>query len=159
MGASLGLVGHLVGEPGRIAVGTLMLATLACAALVSPRRLLQFNRETEQSLVSRGPYEWAVVNGALLGMGFTSRIGYWLPYLVPIGRFVAGSWLFGALIWGTYGIVRLAVAAVLAYQVHTDPSRTAELGLRLLNLTPAIRRVVSPMTAVCSLGLAVWLGI
>lgn len=79
------------------------------APLVSPRRLPQISRETEQSLLSHGPFEWATANGFLLGLGFTSRIGYWIFYLVPVGCLVTGSPIFAAAIWGMYGLTRLGI--------------------------------------------------
>jgi hypothetical protein len=61
---------------------------------------LEHERETEQSLLHRGPVIWAVANGGQLGLGFTSRIGFWSWYLMPIGIFLLADPLVGALAWG-----------------------------------------------------------
>jgi hypothetical protein len=120
-------VGGLIPLPVRVAVGMVLALTLVAAPLVLPRRVPQLDRETDQNLLSRGPYVWALANGALLGAGFTSRIGYWIWYLVPLGCVIAGSPGLGALIWAGYGFTRLGIAAGLAYRLVHEPDRMADL--------------------------------
>lgn len=60
----------------------------------------------------KGPLRWATRNGLALGFGATSRIGFLLWYVVPLGALLSGSPAFGAAIYGTYGLVR-GVAAPL----------------------------------------------
>ena len=67
---------------------------------------LQCSRETPQAWLSRGPIRWALWNGAALGSGATTRIGFWLWYAVPLGALLSGSAEVGALIYGTYALVR-----------------------------------------------------
>lgn len=143
----------------RVAAGTFLAVLLILAPLTSPRRLPQINRETEQSLLSRGPFVWALVNGFLLGVGFTSRLGYWIFYLFPLGCLVVGSPPLGALIWGTYGLTRLGTATLLALQMHRTPTRMADLSRRLLTLQPAMRHASNPATAVCAALLTLRLGL
>lgn len=45
-------------------------------------------------------------NGAALGIGATSRVGFWLWYLIPVGALLVGSPIFGGLVYGAYGFVR-----------------------------------------------------
>jgi hypothetical protein len=138
----------------------MVLATLlAIAPFAWPQRLPQVNRETEQSLLGRGPLAWALANGSLLGLGFTSRIGYWIFYLVPVGCFVVGSPALGALIWGAYGFTRLGAASLLAFRMHTMPGRMGELSKRLLALQPTVRHATNPVTALCALSIVLWLGL
>jgi hypothetical protein len=132
---------------------------LVVVPVVWPRRLPEFNRETEQSLLGLGPFRWAIINGFLLGLGFTSRIGYWTFYLIPVGCLVTGSPAMAAVIWGTYGFTRLGIVLLLAYRMHWSPTRTASLSRSLLALRPTLRRVSNPATVICALLLTLWLGL
>jgi hypothetical protein len=90
------------------------LGLVGCAKLARVRLLPQFNRETDRRLLERGPLWWALSNGALLGLAFTSRLGTWLWYVVPVAAFASGEVAQGAAVYGTYGFLRLAVPALLA---------------------------------------------
>ncbi len=74
--------------------------------LGKPIGILQFNRETPQCWIHKGPMSWAVRNGTALGCGTMSRIGFWLWYTIPTGAFLAASPLAGVAIYGTYGFFR-----------------------------------------------------
>lgn len=69
-------------------------------------QLIQCDRETSQSWVHKGPTKWAIQNGLALGCGVTSRIGFWLWYVVPIGAFLVASPWAGAAVYGMYGATR-----------------------------------------------------
>jgi hypothetical protein len=109
-GAVLGSVGGLLSLDFRLAVGSI----LAIAAVVVGglelfgRRvqLPQFDCETPQRWVHKGPLRWATRNGLTLGFGATSRIGFWLWYVIPLGALLVGHPVLGALIYGTYGLIR-----------------------------------------------------
>jgi hypothetical protein len=152
-------VGGLIPLPVRVAVGMVLALTLVAAPLVLPRRVPQLDRETDQNLLSRGPYVWALANGALLGAGFTSRIGYWIWYLVPLGCVIAGSPGLGALIWAGYGFTRLGIAAGLAYRLVHEPDRMADLQQGAIQRKAEVRRLINPATSVLALAVLVWLGI
>jgi hypothetical protein len=117
-GAVLGAAGSLLPLDFRLAAGSI-LAVLAIAVggleffgrRVQPP---QFDCETPQRWVHKGPLGWATRNGLTLGFGATSRIGFWLWYVIPLGAFLVGDPWFGATIYGTYGLVR-ALAAVLIF--------------------------------------------
>jgi hypothetical protein len=109
-GALLGTVGSSAPTEGRVAVASVA-AVLSIAIGVidlGSRRLpvLQCDRETSQSGLRLRPYLWAMRNGAALGIGATSRVGFWLWYLIPVGALLVGSPVLGGLIYGTYGFVR-----------------------------------------------------
>ena len=94
----------------RLAAGSI-LAVLAVA--VSGLEFLgrriqppQFDCETPQRWVHKGPLRWAIQNGLALGFGATSRIGFWLWYAIPLGAFLVGDPRLGAVVYGTYGLVR-----------------------------------------------------
>jgi hypothetical protein len=50
--------------------------------------------------------EWAARNGLAMGTGFTTRIGFWLWYAVPVSALLSASVLEGAAIYGAYALVR-----------------------------------------------------
>lgn len=87
-----------------------------------PVRVIQINRETPQSWMRSGALAWATRNGAVLGLGATTRIGFWLWYSIPLGSFLVGSPAVGAAIYGTYSVVRAAWAIALI--VLGSPNRT-----------------------------------
>lgn len=68
--------------------------------------VLQKNCETPQRWLRKGPYYWAVRNGGELRVGATSRIGFWLWFLVPVSSLLLGSVAAGALLYGTYAAAR-----------------------------------------------------
>ena len=116
-GAALGFVGGLLPLNSRLAVGSI----LAIAAIVvggleltgRPVQPLQFDCETSQRWVDKGAWRWATRNGLALGFGATSRIGFWLWYAIPLGAFLVGAPVAGAIIYGTYGLVRALGAVVM----------------------------------------------
>jgi hypothetical protein len=115
-GALLGFATSHVPLAVRALAATVLYAAVAALALANRRNTMpQRNRETEQSLLSRGPLAWAVINSAQLGLGFTSRIGFWSWYLMPLGIALAGDWRVGACVWGAYGAGRLGMAVGMAY--------------------------------------------
>ena len=71
-----------------------------------PVPVLQCDRETPQSWVHLGALRWAVMNGASLGCGAFTRIGFWSWYLVPVGAVLIGRIDAGVVLWGTYALSR-----------------------------------------------------
>lgn len=109
-GAVLGTWGSLLPLGSRLAAGS-VLAVLAIAVSgleILGRRIQppQFDCETPQRWVHKGPLRWATQNGLALGFGATSRIGFWLWYSIPLGAFLVGDPRLGAVVYGTYGLVR-----------------------------------------------------
>lgn len=158
-GAAVGLIALLLPDPVRVSIGVFAACTVVAGALGWVTVLPEFDRETEQSLLGLGPLRWAVVNGALLGIGFTSRVGFWILYLVPAGILATGSPVAGAAIWGSYGFTRLAVAAVLARRMHQMPDRMPDISTKILQLRPAAQRLAGPITVGMAATLALWLGL
>ncbi len=114
-GAVLGAVGGLLPLDSRLAVGSILAIVavfLGGLELFGHRvQLPQFDCETPQRWVHKGPLRWATRNGLTLGFGATSRIGFWLWYAIPLGAFLVGDPAFGAVSYGTYSLLR-ALGAV-----------------------------------------------
>jgi hypothetical protein len=110
-GAAAGWLGaHVPGE-SRVAAATVagaVLAGLAAANLAGwlEKPPLQCDRETPQRWVRQGALPWALKNGAALGFGAFTRLGFALWYVVPAGAVLLGSPAAGALLWGLYGLLR-----------------------------------------------------
>ncbi len=111
----MALAGGLLPLGVRAAVAVVLYLALAGGAAIRRNPWPQLDRETEQSLLHRGPIIWALANGGQLGLGFTSRIGFWSWYLIPVGAFLVADPAFGALAWGAYGLVRMLMAVSTAY--------------------------------------------
>lgn len=109
-GGLLGAVGNLLPQDTRLAITSILAITavgIGIVELVSPRiRPPQFDRETPQRWLLKGPVSWSIRNGSALGIGATSRIGFWMWYVVPLGSLLSGQALLGALIYGAYGLTR-----------------------------------------------------
>jgi hypothetical protein len=109
-GAVLGYSGSLVPRDVRLGLGTLLaFAAVACGLVeVAGRRIRppQWNRETPQRWMYAGPLRAALRNGLTLGLGLTTRIGFVLWYAVPVGAFLTGDPVFGAVIYATYSLTR-----------------------------------------------------
>jgi hypothetical protein len=116
-GAVLGTVGSLLPLDIRLAVGSILaIAAIAIGSIeLYGRRTqpLQFDCETPQRWVNRGALRWATRNGLTLGFGATSRLGFWLWYVIPLGAFIIGNPGAGAAIYGTYSLVRASGAPVI----------------------------------------------
>lgn len=110
VGAGLGYSGSLVPSDVRLGLGTLAaFVAVACGSVeVAGRRIQppQWNRETPQRWMYAGPLRAALRNGFTLGLGFTTRIGFLIWYAVPLGAFLLGDPLVGAMIYATYSLTR-----------------------------------------------------
>ena len=117
-GAALGAAGSLLPLDFRLAAGSILaVIAIAVGGLEFFGRRVQppqFDCETPQRWVHQGPLRWATQNGLTLGFGATSRIGFWVWYVVPLGAFLLGDPRLGAAIYGTYGLVR-ALGAVFIF--------------------------------------------
>ncbi|WP_324335037.1 hypothetical protein [Baekduia sp.] len=72
---------------------------------------IQVDRETSYEWLD-GRVPWAIRNGAALGAGFTSRLGFQLWYAVPVSASLFGSPFLGACLYGAYALTRSGAAVV-----------------------------------------------
>lgn len=131
MGLLLGFGSSTISLSGRVAaatgVGIAMLIIGLSESWSDHGRPLECDRETSKRLahfpVALGP----LFNGALLGVGFTTRLGFWLWYSVPAASFLFGDPLLGAAIYGLYGFARggAVLALLAAIRRAPDPARSA----------------------------------
>jgi len=114
-GGTLAWIGSSLTAEARFALtsGLAVLATgVGFLELVGrPVPLVERDQETPYRWVKGGPLSWAARNGAALGIGMTSRIGFPLWYVVPLGSFVSGSLAVGGATYGLYALARSTGAA------------------------------------------------
>ncbi|HEX6701335.1 MAG TPA: hypothetical protein VF101_11445 [Gaiellaceae bacterium] len=109
-GAALGAIGGHLAD-GRRSTLVVLLAALGVVlglleSIGKTPRLPQRSCETPQSLMRGGALRAAIRNGSILGVGATSRLGFWLWYVVPLGSLLTGSTLGGACVYGVYATAR-----------------------------------------------------
>lgn len=91
-----------------------MVIVLIVACMIPSLEVPEWAGQTDQRLLYLGPVRWAAANGFLLGLGFTSRVGFWGWFLLPIICFSVGDSSKSAAVYGMYGFGRLAAIVVLA---------------------------------------------
>lgn len=138
-GALLGFAGQFLPADLRAALATLAALTGIFIGIVelTGRRvpIPQADRETPFAWLDAGALFWSIRNGAALGFGARSRLGFWLWYVIPLGAFLSGSILIGAVGYGLYAATRTFAAGVIyAMEKQDEGSATA-----LLRLNPRAR--------------------
>jgi hypothetical protein len=144
-GAALGAVGGLVPAALRATLATLLaLVALVPASLeLAGRRcrLPQRDRETPRRWTALGSRRWALRQGATLGVGAGTRIGFAAWYAVPCGCLLLGSPAFGAILYGLYGLTR--TAAVVPIMVAARADHGARITGWLFSRRALARRIVA----------------
>lgn len=110
-GVVLGFIGRRVVDLdrfGMVAGMTGICIFFGAVSLLGIRRHIpQFDRETSPPWTMSGPYQWAFIDGAMLGLGWATRIQYAVWYVIPIAAFLYADPLVGAVIYGAYGVGRM----------------------------------------------------
>lgn len=132
-GATLGTLGQLLGMPVRAVVGVVAMLGIAGVAVFRPLPW-QFDRETSLNWLLFQDWRTAAYNAASLSLGFTTRIGFWMFFLVPVGAFISGHALTGALIYSTYATTRALASFVLA-----------AVSFRSQRITDEVQRLYAPL--------------
>jgi hypothetical protein len=125
-GAAFGAAGAVLGPTVRwLLVGLVVLVVVAGA--LSRERPWQLDRETNVAWLTHENWRTAVYNGLALGVGVSTRLGFWLVYALPTAAFASGDPLFGALIYGLYGLARTGLSAGMAHPRVNDRARMGVL--------------------------------
>lgn len=159
-GAALGATGSVIPEPFRLAIGTVAFFALVVVGVVEAQgrrlRLPQRNKETPQRWIHAGPLQWAMRNGFSLGLGFTSRLGFWLWYVIPLVAVVVGDVWLSAVLYATYGATRgLTAVAIFGYALQRPGW---DYGNWLLARAALVGRAGSYVLAVVAASLVIQLG-
>lgn len=157
-GAILGLTAQLTPTETRAVIAIAAALCIVSGTIVRTNRPWQFERETSQALLGRGPLMWSFANGALLGFGGTSRLGFWTWYLIPLATWIAGSPIIGAVIWGAYGVTRMGVSGAIALTFTEGTQGVGVLNLALLARWPSNARIMTRGASFMSMVLLVAVG-
>jgi hypothetical protein len=134
VGAALGAVGGFLPLEVRLAIGSLVaVAAIAVGGFGLFGYRISFPQrdcETPQHWVYKGLLPWAMKNGLALGFGATSRIGFSLWYVVPVGALLLGSPVLGAAAYGAYGLVRGLAAPVILVVMRRSKSDVSQWLIR-----------------------------
>jgi hypothetical protein len=125
----------LVGRAQLVFVLAVALTLIPLSRMPLPQR----DVETPQALLSTGPLLWAAGNGALLGLGVASRIGFWAWYVLPLGVIALAQPKLGLILWATYGFTRLAVLTAVASKMRPGDDAASQLTMRLIGTRNRIR--------------------
>ena len=149
----------------RIALAAVLavVAALAGAAELAGRkvRVLQFDCETPRRWVDQGAFRWAVKTGATLGVGGTTRIGFWLWFAVPLGAFLVGDVAAAVSIYGTYAAARGLgpIGVILAGNIVNARRPSADAGWWLSRQGETARVVASAQLVLVGVAIAGIVGI
>lgn len=117
-GFILGAFGSMLDLLSRRVLIVGALAVLLVAVLIR-RRPWQLDRETAATWLTYRDWRTAALNGASLGLGFTTRLGVWLYYILPLAAIAVAEPITGAMILGTYALTRLSLSLA---QVAVGPA-------------------------------------
>lgn len=112
-GAAFGLLGAALEPASRALLAGAAVAVIAVGAILRPVPW-QLDRETDTAWLTYQDWRTAAYNGFALGLGFTTRIGFWLFYLVPLTAFVVADPLLAALGYAAFALSRVGMSALLA---------------------------------------------
>ena len=157
-GAVLGAIGGLLPVDLRASLTVLISIGAVTIGILEVRGarifLLQFNRETPSQWLRPGPLIWAMRNGAALGIGLGSRLGFWLWWVIPLGAMLSGSVLIGAVGYGLYGFTRTGGVRVIMFVEHKFGVSTG----RLLGWSVGFRRATAAQLIVIGVSSIVIVG-
>lgn len=141
VGTLFGLIGLTLGATARPLALLFGAAVMVLGWSESGGRhlpLVQFDREIRRRWVDEGASRWAAKNGASLGAGLTSRIGFTLWYWLPLGIVASPNPLVvGPIVYGLYASTR---AGLVVPMIRWNRSRR-RVGEVLLEWRAPARRV------------------
>lgn len=160
-GTFLGALGSFLPFELRIASASFLavVAVILSGLELSGRRvpLIQCDRETPQRWAREGPYRWMLKNGIALGIGATSRIGFWLWYAIPIGALLFARPALGAAIYGTYSAIRGMGAWLIILGLFRWPDQ--DISMWLLRRMPIARMLAAAQLALLGIIVVLLIGL
>lgn len=102
-------------------------------------KLWQIDIETPQRWMFLGPALWPIANGAALGISLTSRLGFPIFYAVPAFVVATQSLAAGAVVWGTYSLLRALFALPLGAMILRSRDSDA-FSIGVVHAIPQVRR-------------------
>jgi hypothetical protein len=148
-GAVLGLFGAAIEPASRALLAVATVAAVAVGGVLRPVPW-QLDRETDTGWLTYQDWRTAAYNGFALGLGFTTRIGFWLFYFVPLAAFVVADPLVAALGYAAFAVSRVGMSTLLAAldvwigggieraRAIADPLAAAALGALLIIVVPLL---------------------
>jgi hypothetical protein len=157
-GAILGLLGSAFSDAIRaaaavvLALVVIIVGTVELTGLRVP--MIQVDRETPFNWRHAGPIGWALRQGAAIGFGARTRLGFWLWYVIPIGAFISASPLLGAVGYGLYAFTRtVSVTGIVSLQNLRDMS-----GVRIMEFKSDARVITNVQLIIIGLATLVVAG-
>lgn len=111
-GAFAGFLGAAVEPSLRALLALIAVSAVLVGAALRPVPW-QLDRETDTRWLGYQDWRTAAYNGFALGLGFTTRIGFWLWYVVPLSAFVVADPVLGAAGYSVFALTRVSLSALL----------------------------------------------
>jgi hypothetical protein len=131
VGATLALLGTLLPRTNlpEAAVVLALLGFVLGLLELTPAKIRppQIGHETAQRWMNIGALSGSAMNGAALGAGFMTRIGYWAWYVLPAGVLLMGRIDLGILLFGAYGLTRGIVPLIAVAQLLLKPCEARDI--------------------------------
>lgn len=136
LGGGLGAAGAVAAPSthGSVTVGVALVVLGAC---LTTHRPWQIDHETAGGWLSFEDWRTAAMNGTALGLGASTRLGFWLWYALPLGAWAAGSAWAGATVLAVYAMTRLTLSASLTQGVFDFLGRRIRSTTSLLDVVAA----------------------
>jgi hypothetical protein len=142
-GLALGYLGQQLPEAARrdavIILAALWVIAGAIEALRGRVPLVELDRETPRTWADRSAIGWAVKNGASLGVGATTRVGFPAWYAVPTLCLLFASPTLGVAAYGSYAVTRVASVLLLTYAARRSGFEI--MAREVFSLKPVTRQV------------------
>lgn len=158
-GALFGMVGraaHSILPPTVAGVAVVLAVILAVDALGAGLRVPQRDIETSRRWLDDGPTRWSAKTGLALGVGAGTRLGFIGWYVIPLTTIALASVDEGAVVWGTYAMLRTLASVALGWPRFGSARRfRPAIAPMLLDRRAALRRLSSASGCVVALVLAI----
>lgn len=146
-GAACGFAGSRISSDTRVAssvAAAFVFAVIGITEVTGRRRvpLPQLSRETKRRY-GKMAIGSVIRNGTAMGAGVTTRIGFWLWYVVPVAATLSGTVLRGTIIFGAYSLTRGVAPLLLILAKPAHWRFLALLQRRIAQRTAALLSIIS----------------